>query len=73
MNISIYFRLICLFIIMHIIFFIVEVLRYKNNNWNLKYFIENELTTISYLLLIIDTLILIAIVVFWVMQPILEN
>ena len=70
---SIYFRLICLFIIAHIIAFIVEVLRYRNNHWNLKYFLKNEMTVMTYFLLLVDTLTLIAVIFFWAMQPIIEN
>jgi len=70
---SIYFRLICLFIIAHIISFIVEVFRYRNSHWNLKYFIKDGMTTMSYFLLVIDAFILIAIVFIWVMKPIIES
>lgn len=69
---SIYFRLICLFIIAHIISFIVEVVRYKSSHYNLKHFLKNEMTVMSYFLLLIDTLILIAVIFFWAMQPIIE-
>lgn len=72
MNISIYFRLICLLIITHIISFIVEVVRYKSSHYNLKHFLKNEMTVMSYFLLIIDAFILIAIVFCWVMTPIIE-
>ena len=72
MNISIYYRLICLFIIAHIISFIVEVLRYRNSHYNLKHFLKNEMTVMTYFLLLVDTLTLIAIVFFWAMQPIIE-
>lgn len=71
MDISVY-RLVFVLIIAHIICFIIEVLRYRNNNWNLKHFVNNEMMTMSYFLLLIDAFILIAIVLFWALQPIIK-
>lgn len=64
-----WYRIIFLYILLHVISFIVEVYRYKHSNWNLKFFIKDEMMTMTYILLIIDALVATVIVIVWAVKP----
>lgn len=64
-----WYRIIFLYIALHVISFIVEVYRYKHSHWNLKYFISDEMTTMTYILLVFDLIAVILLILIWAFAP----
>lgn len=66
------FRFAIVWIVLHILLFFIEWYRYKNSPFNFKWFLKNEMTILTYLILIIDILFFIGkYLIFWILQPII--
>ena len=57
---------------LHVISFIVEVYRYKHSNWNWRYFISDEMMTMTYLLLVWDLIAVIVMIFVWAFSPMIS-
>ena len=69
------FRFIIVWIVLHILLFFIEWWRYKNNCFNFEWFLKNEMTAITYVILSIDILSIIFFIgghlIYWILQPII--
>lgn len=72
---TVLFRFAIVWIILHILLFFIEWWRYKNSRFNFEWFLKNEMTALTYVILSIDILSIIFFVlghlVHWILQPII--
>lgn len=66
-------RLIIVYVVLHVILFLVEWYRYSHSNWSWYGFKNDGMLTITYLVLVIDTFLvaggIIGAVAYWIIQP----
>lgn len=66
-------RLIIVYVILHVILFLVEWYRYSHSNWSWYGFKHDGMLTITYLVLVIDTFLIaggiIGAIIYWIIQP----
>lgn len=67
-----WYRIIFLYVMLHVISFIVEVYRYKHSHWNFRYFIYDGMTTMTYLLLTFDLFAVIVMIHVWAFTPLIK-
>ena len=69
------FRFAIVWIVLHILLFFIEWWRHKNSHFNFEWFLKNEMTALTYVILSIDILSIIFFVlghlVYWILQPII--
>ena len=64
-----WYRIIFLYVMLHVISFIIEVYRYKHSHWNFRYFIQDGMTTMTYILLVWDLVFGIIMILVWAVKP----
>ena len=69
------FRFIIVWIALHILLFFMEWWKYENSPLNLEWFLKNEMSVLTYIIIFIDIISIIFFVgkhlILWILQPII--
>lgn len=70
------FRFLIIWTLLHIILFFVEWYRYKHSNWSWYGFKNDGMLDITYIILVIDKIGVIAAIImglgYWILQPLIK-
>lgn len=67
-----WYRLIGLYVVLHIILFCVEWYKYKNSTFSWYEFKENGMYAVSYLLIFFDILLIFGTIILWAIWPLIN-
>ena len=71
-DISNWYRVIGLYIVLHIVLFFMEWYKYKHSNWSWLGFKRNGMYELTYCLIFIDMVFITLAIIVWALWPVIE-